>query len=162
VTSTLELGVWWKEEQPKLIGLARSYLRSGELAEDVVQNLAILCLERQQSFASREDFARWARTRVRWMCIDQLRYTVRFSHDQSIDSRASAPNQEDRLNATELVEAVNALPPRQRSVMRLTVAGATNPEIARQLGITEATVRSLQRFGRHALAELLGIRERRP
>ena len=149
---------WWMHEQPRLLRLAQSYLRGAALAEDVVQNVAVLSLEHRSDFANREEFGRWARARVRWMCIDQLRYATKFSH-HDIDSRASAPNQEDRLVATELFESIAALPPRQRAVMRLTITGSTNKEIAEQLGVTEATVRSLQRFGRHALVEILGLKE---
>jgi RNA polymerase sigma factor (sigma-70 family) len=146
--------MWWTELEPSLKRLAQRYAVDSESASDLVQDLALLVLQKGIRFDNRDAFAGWARARLRWLALDRLRLRTRLGGGRPPEQPV-APTQEQRLIAAEVWQSVSRLPHRQQTVMRLTLRGLSNAEISEEMGITEATVRSLLRFARQELAAAL-------
>ena len=67
--------------------------------------------------------------------------------------------QEDETLVSQVMELIETLPARQRQVLVMTAEGYSPAAIAEKMGITQATVRSLRRFGRSQLAVLLSKKD---
>lgn len=159
MTVPADVARWWRAAEPGLLRLASRYTGSIDSARDLVQDVAVLAIQREGRFGSEEDFQRWARARIRWFALDYLRLQRRYS--SGVPDTATPANVDDRLAAEEILIAVNALPNRQRDVVRRMIAGEEIRAIAKALGIAEATVRSVQRFARQSLRRILEEREKR-
>ena len=153
----LELGGWWTEVEPRLLQAARRY-RPYDVARDLVQDVAVLAVTNQDRFTQAEDFFRWARARLHWLLLDRFdaeRRRPTVSAEKAPEP-AVASTQEQDLMAREIRSLIEELPGRQQAVLRGIIEGRSTSEIAAELQVTEATVRSLRRFGCRALAILLG------
>jgi RNA polymerase sigma-70 factor (ECF subfamily) len=158
VQTTEHLLLWWTELEPSLKRLAQRYAVDSESGSDLVQDLAVLVLQKGIRFDNRDAFAGWARARLRWLALDRLRLRTRLD-GSAPPEQPVAPMQEQRLIATDIWQSLSRLPQRQQTALRLTLRGLSNSEIAEEMGITEATVRSLLRFARQALAAVLSEEE---
>lgn len=153
-----EFEQWWSELEPQIFRTATRLSVFRDQAEDLVHDIAVLALRDLSRFPSREDFARWAFKRLRWLAIDAYRAREkREPWTESMDLwHPSPPDQENVLLLQPISEAIRQLPDRQKKVIVQTAQGRTTGEIAEDLGVTEATVRSLRRFARNRLARLVG------
>ena len=68
---------------------------------------------------------------------------------------ASEPTQEHLVALREIYDAIELLPPQQRRVMQGILEDKSEFRLAEELNVSEATVRSLRRFGRIRLAAIL-------
>lgn len=152
---------WWAEVEPDLLRMALSFgLRDN--ARDIVQDVAVLALMQYTRFSEFEEFKKWARARIYWLSLDELasRTRVGTNLDTVIATVGVGPTQEQMTIATELRERIEKLPARQREAMKRLLQGQSATEIARDLGVVTATVRSLLRFARRALFRQLVEGER--
>ena len=149
-----------------LMRLATGYVRDREIAEDVVQETWLTCLDRLPAFEGRSSFKTWlygialniARSRRRrerrWLpftswgrdpgdsagpTVDGRRFDADGAWKALPDPWSNVP--ESRLIGTETMGrirgAIDSLPAKQREVIVLRdVAGLEAPEVARLLGIT--------------------------
>lgn len=154
---------WWVQVFPRLLMRATWLTGSRDVALDLVQDLAVLALRRLRDpgFPTEVEFQQWAYQRLRWLFLDLQRSRGRRPVLQQLDSddigQWAAPRQEGRALVGELSRRVELLPPRQRAVLEEVLLGYSTEEIARKLGIKQATVRSSLRHARSFLAEpLLG------
>ena len=151
-----DFGTWWSAISPRLLKSAKARVRGSVDAEDLVQEVALIALRRGGTFASSEDLLKWSFTVLHSRLIDRVRSEKRRGERLSILGRllpkAFQPNYERSIDAGYLREAVTGLPPRQKEIMQRFLNGDSTEEIARDLGITEATVRSLKRFAQLHLA----------
>jgi RNA polymerase sigma factor (sigma-70 family) len=138
-----------------------------EVAQEAVQDVAVLALRRlyQPNFLSKEeDFARWAFSRLRWLALDAHITKARRAHyvllpietAERLLWRQPAQEASAILNLV-LERGIKELPDRQKAVFFHVLSGRSTHEIAARLGISEATVRSLLRFARLRLVDLLGV-----
>lgn len=168
-----------------LMRLASGYARDRAVAEDIVQETWLTCLDRATSFEGRSSFKTWlfgialnvARSRKRrerrWLPFtswgrddsDSRRPTVdgdRFGPDrmwkQKPDAWTNVP--EARLLGAETLgrvkEAIDALPAKQREVIVLRdVAGLDAAEVASLLGISSENERVRLHRARASVRKML-------
>lgn len=158
---------WWESTAPFLLQVARMF--SQVAAADIVQEVAIMAvLEMRRAdnvgkefiWESEHHFRNWARQRVRWLGIDYLRREARFAYIENIDAipslRVEDRSDEEQDNRQkQILAALTKLPKRQQIVLGEYLKGKSTHSVAEALGISEATVRSLQRFARQRIVELL-------
>lgn len=153
-----EFKEWWVSIYPRLLARAGRLAGASE-APDIVQDVAILALRKlkraeRRPFPSQQDFNHWAYSCVRYRALDRLRAFSRGTELLEEAKHPQDPVQYKRvvLRGT-LLKALGNLTDRQRMVVRGFVGGKTTREIAEELGVEEATVRSVRRFAKHRLVE---------
>lgn len=162
---TEELETWWVGAYPKLLSTVTRWTTSRDLAEDILQDLAVLALGAQEDerFHDLASFTRWAYRNARWLFLNHLRRSTPKrapAEEWEEHLTAQAPTQERQAETRSwLSEALRQLPARQRAVTTASMLGFTTREIAENLDISVATVRSLRRFARNRLAAFLKEQE---
>ena len=152
-----EFARWWVKAEPVLFRLASYYVRSPDAARELVQDIAVLALRNLTRFTSDKEFYSWANARLHWLALDELRIRKsRHPGPGRPTPQFTEPRQEQDLLIRELLGFIEKLPSRQREALLGMLEGKPNETIARNLEISEATVRSLQRFARKRLITLLG------
>ena len=142
--------------EPRLLRAVQRYT-GHSTAQDLVQDVAVLALQNVARFATFDDFRRWAYTKLHWLVIDAAQARPQLLGQ--VSEKAIPPSQEQSVFLKHVLRLIAELPPQQQAVMRGLLEGDSYEEIAAQLRIAPATVRSLQRFARHKLITLLGEEE---
>lgn len=145
---------------PGMLGFARRYLAISE-AEDVVQEAFTRVWLKAGQWQDRGVSPRsWLMRIVYNLCMDSLRR--RHDEDEQalagLVDPAAGPEQlhEQHVAHAQLMQAVSALPERQRSALTLTVYHAlSNRETADVLGISIEALESLLSRGRRQLKQVL-------
>jgi RNA polymerase sigma-70 factor (ECF subfamily) len=166
-----------ERHQPSMIRLARSFVASPAVAEEVVQDTWLGVLRGIDKFAGRSSFRTWllkilvnrARTtgarEGRSVAIGDAGPAVDAGRFDATGAWAQPPehwvqDSLDRLHAQELAEtirtALEELPGRQREVLLLRdVDGLTSEEVCDVLDISEGNQRVLLHRGRSRLRQAL-------
>ncbi|MCD2191336.1 RNA polymerase sigma factor [Actinomycetospora soli] len=152
----LEFSDFYRDRTPKLVVFLRYLGASLDDAADVAQETMRKAYER---FSPLTNPVAWTRT------VAAREWHARASRARPETSLEDAPASHALLRArddiaefesrAESLNLVATLPRRQRQVLAATYDGATPTEIARDLGLTAATVRSTLRHARNSVAELL-------
>lgn len=120
----------------------------------------MLAVRNYAKFSERQEFRRWAFARIHWLLLDRVRAPRGVSLEDLPNLIFPAkPNQEEKVHAQEILELVGTLPKRQFKVILRTIQGHSVRDIAEEMKISEATVRSLRRFARSGLAMILAKKE---
>lgn len=123
---------------PSLMAVARRYAHTPADAEDLLQQALLTALEAGRTdFASRQTRA-WLAGVIRNKARMEARSAVR-RHARETAWQADGPAHET-AEALSLPD-VSALPPSLRLVALLALSGATRPEIAWLLGLSDSTLR---------------------
>src|SRR5262245_61590631 len=163
-----------RRHQGPLFNFALRQVRTGQIAEDIVQESFVRVVQKAADFKHEARFTTWVYTITRNLCIDQLRKRALRKHpsldesrgeegegptlgEQTADPRASV---EREATGTELKEriarAVDTLPDEQREVFVMReVANLPFKEIAEITGVPENTVKSRMRYALERLQEAL-------
>lgn len=147
----------WKTLRPALKGRAAALVESLDDADDLVQEVG-WARARRLATGEAVDPVAWAGRLLYWRALDLLRQRRKFVH--LVPENLSPSGEQSADSHVALRQAIARLPRRQRDVIEAELIGHSTQEIAAKLGITEATVRSLKRFARHNLSELLSEEER--
>ena len=140
-----------EEHGDRLYRLCLLLLRDPHLAEDAVQDAFLRYLEKAPDFPDAARERAWLLAVTVNGCKSRLRSPWRRRTAPLLDTYPAADREE-----RELLEAIQALPPRDRAVIHLYYyEGYTTVEIARILGARESTVRSLLARGREKLRAVL-------
>lgn len=149
------------QELPHLRRFARALAGDAALADDLVQD----CVERAMNKSHLYDPARplraWLYTVLRNIFISGLRRDGRSqvvkTVDQLVDGEdAVPPEQEHRLSANLVTEALGRLPPQQREVIVLVgLEEMSYRDVAEIVGVPIGTVMSRLSRGREALRNIL-------
>jgi RNA polymerase sigma-70 factor, ECF subfamily len=160
-----------------MLGIARSYVSSTAIAEEVVQDAWLGVLRGLDGFAGRSSFRTWLLAilvnRARTTGVREHRTLAVSDPQPAVDASRfdgsgawSAPprhwveDSDDRLLAEGLAERIQAalaeLPARQREVVMLRdVEGLTSVEVCAALDISQANQRVLLHRGRSHLRQAL-------
>lgn len=135
-------------------------------AQDILHDSLIALIERRGRITSYDMLLHYGLNLVRWRSSDAWR---RRRREEPVGGLAEmerlglgprsghVPNPEILVAAQDdLHQQLSSLSPRLREVMELAMTGRTSVEIAQQLGIEPATVRSLIRRARFQLATSQG------
>ena len=158
---------WWLKVEAHLLQALRKKGLAIDVAQDIIQEVAVIVVREVQAagsyeeflgrFRSLPEFLSWTRVRAGWLLLDKLRLDRRLRTAISKEQTASEPAQQEWTAYIEELRAlIKDLPERQRHAITGLLEGLPPAEIARQMGISSASVRSLQRFGRVRLAGTLG------
>ncbi len=135
---------------PALTAFATGMIGREDGAKDVVQEVFLNFWSHKQSFADEEHLRRSLYMSVRNGCLNTLRgrrhrrLTVADNDHAASDPALAIMKQEaTRL----LLEAISALPERMGQVLRLTLQGYSQEEIAGSMGIAVSSVKTMKRSG---------------
>jgi RNA polymerase sigma-70 factor (ECF subfamily) len=141
---------------PGLIAFAASYVGSGGVAEELVQELFLTLWRRRTELTINSAVPTYLFTAIRNQAIDHLRRERRLvSWDAAVVGRISdevAPREGMLLDVLDLQDAIRRLPARCRLIFTLSREhGMTYDQIAQSLGLSVKTVevqmgRALQRI----------------
>jgi RNA polymerase sigma factor (sigma-70 family) len=167
-----ELIRWWASIEPGLVRFARSYGRDLESSRDAVQDIAVLVLKQYSKavsdpwkdyvqFSGEEEFRRWVYARLHWILLDRFRSTKPLLEplDEFASEASVPPDQEQVLIVGDILKLIGDFPKNQKIALCRLIEGRSGKEIAQELHVQEATVRSLQRHARMRLATLLAEQE---
>lgn len=130
--------------------LALTYLKSTELAEDVVQDVFLKVWDQRESFRTVQHPGSFIYIMGRNAVINAFRKKVSNDHivDEPVDyipDNFLLPNQilDMKQLQERLYAAINLLPPQQHLIIKLSrEEGLTHKEIAERLGIEKSTVKN--------------------
>ncbi|MCC6705645.1 MAG: sigma-70 family RNA polymerase sigma factor [Thermomicrobiales bacterium] len=148
-----------------IYGYCYNHTRDPELANDLAAQIFLRAIERLGQYQPRAhaSFRSWLFAIARNIVIDHWR---RFRPTWPIEpwqiaAIADEPGPEEitlhRARMADLLDALDQLPERQRTIVEFRLAGMTTPEIASALGLTESAVKSAQTRAYRHLRELLGV-----
>ena len=150
--------------------LARRLTRNREDAEDLVQSTLERAYRHRGRYRPGTNLRGWLATILTRLAIDGRRRAARAPDAASLDEAERACERGaaragvgatpvethalDRLAAAEILDSLTVLRPHVRVVMQATAAQFSTVEIARSLGIPNATVKTRLRRGRQRLREI--------
>jgi RNA polymerase sigma-70 factor (ECF subfamily) len=149
-----EFDAFFRDQLARLAGQA--YVFTGDLAQaqDLAHEALARAWERWGQIRLLDDAAAWTRRVLYNLAVSEWRRAKVRSSDGITPRSIEGPD----VEAMALAEALRTLPELQRHAIVLhDAAGVTVPEIARQLGAPEGTIRSWLTRGRAALAERLRL-----
>lgn len=146
---------------PALRRYARALLRSGEDADDLVQDVLERGIARWHQRRSDASLRAWLFSILHNLAMDRLRQGSRRGVAESIDTvpearLATPPQQDDRILQGDVLALVGVLPDDQRSVLLLIgVEDLTYAEAALVLDVPIGTVMSRLSRGRERLRRMM-------
>ncbi|WUC62303.1 sigma-70 family RNA polymerase sigma factor [Streptomyces longwoodensis] len=148
----MDFAAFHQMHRPGYVREAERWLRSRADAEDAVDDAFVQLAEEWPQILRAENPAAYAWRVVKHRVIDHARARGRRA-------TLTLTGAEDAFEVIEqnlrLFHAIDALPERQRDIVRLRYCeGYTIAEVAHHLGITEAGVRSHERYARRRLREI--------
>jgi RNA polymerase sigma-70 factor (ECF subfamily) len=144
------------------VAIARGLLKRQPDAEDVAQDAFVRAWKKREQFRTGERFGPWLNRIVTTIALDLLKHHRRrreeeidVTHPVAIHLQPEAVAN-GRQVAERIAEAIDGLPPMQRTVASLfIVEELEHAEIAEMLALSEGTVRSHLSLARRRLRETL-------
>ncbi len=135
---------------------ARALLRNRTDAEDLVQEALTRAVARADSFKAGTNLRAWLFTILHNVHVNQVRSKAARPDEvdvDSVESRLVTPaRQEERVEAREMMRAIDDLPEEQRKVLLLVaLEGLKYDEVAELLGVPIGTVMSRLSRAREAV-----------
>jgi RNA polymerase sigma factor (sigma-70 family) len=158
----------YKENAPKIIGVCRRYVKSNEVAEDLMQEAFITAINKADTYAGKGSFDAWLRKIAVNSALMYLRQLK--SHkiiDNLIESECDHENMNDDndiksiieeadFSEIELLEVIDSLPEHHKLVFNLYVIdGYTHIQIGKELNISPGTSKSHLARARKKIQQLL-------
>jgi RNA polymerase sigma factor (sigma-70 family) len=166
-TGQEEFQAWWEQYRHQLYNVALRWCQDPATAEDILQTVALMCLEQSEDWPhDRETIERLARL-IRWRAFDLYRHERRrveredrwWAEILQRDAYDDIPEAIDSADLSmspqwrEVEAAIVSLPTTQRAVIRYDLAGYSTEAIAKRLRIKATTVRSLRRHAMFSIRE---------
>ena len=140
---------------------AARYLRDDEQCKDVAQEVLSSYWERRECFDDIYKVKGYLYTATRNQCLNILRHE-KVNQDYLKDCAEGLESEslfEDHVIEQETYllvhKAVEELPPQMRKIIKYSLEGLKNPQIAKELGIGEGSVKSLKQTAYRKLRERL-------
>lgn len=156
---------WWEEIRPHLLKVLGRYTVSlgHDVRADLEQDLACLAWKNRPQFSDVNHLRRWLMQRARWRALDTIRSNKRVQKllsEWQVEKKTFSEFQPEELNSLQVImNTVESLPAQQREVILGGLKGKSENQLALELNVSKATVRSLRRFGRIKLYSLLSEKE---
>ena len=131
-----------------LYRIAFYMLESQAEAEDAVQEVYLKLWDTRDVLDGIRSPKAYSITLLKNLCLDRIRRASRLTFPEQLPERGKEPLQDDEMDARQrldkVLEAVKALPDRQREILILrTVEGLSYEEIAQRTGMNYLTLRVL-------------------
>jgi len=149
----------------KVFGLAYSFVRNREAAEDVAQEVFIRVWRALPSFDARASLSTWIYTIARNTSLSALREQRREVQREDpatvLEVQPATDSAESSAERVALMRLVDALPDRQRQVVLLYyLQEQSHDEVASMLAMPVGTVKTLLHRARARLAAAAGVLEK--
>ncbi|MGW2911246.1 RNA polymerase sigma factor [Streptomyces asoensis] len=158
ISAGADLAEYWHAHRDRLVAIGIMAGVSREQAEDAVQEAWLKAMKQPDSIRNPQA---WFPTVIRHKILDEARKWHKRLWRPRLDSElplpASCPS-EQKEAVLAVLGAIPRLPTRQRLVIQLAAQELTPKEIAAELGMQEATVRSHLRHARNRLRLLLDMK----
>ncbi|MDR2413867.1 MAG: RNA polymerase sigma-70 factor [Odoribacteraceae bacterium] len=144
---------------PVLCVFTSRYIKNREQCEDIAQEVLLLYWERRDRFDHLFQVKSFLFVSARNRSLNLIkrekvnRDFLRDSHVGSDDFYEGNVIEQDTYLLVR--QAIEELPPRARTVIKLAMDGLTNPEIAREMNISAETVHTLKKTAYRKLRERL-------
>lgn len=142
---------------------AARYLKDDEQCKDVAQEALTGYWEKREDFDDIHKVKGYLYTVTRNHCLNILRHekvslNYRKMYEEELESERVFEEQVIEQETYLLVRnAVDKLPPQMRKIIRYSLDGMSNPQIAKEMGIGEGSVKSLKQTAYRKLrAQLKG------
>jgi RNA polymerase sigma-70 factor (ECF subfamily) len=146
-------------EHQKLFAAALNRTRNKDDAEELVQQTILRCMEHAHQFTPGTSIGAWATTILKNLFLDGKRSEIRRPHvsiqttsaadpekprDRIDPALVTEPSQESTITAKEMIRDLkaNTTSEQRETLLRSEIGGQTYAEIARDMGVTEGTVKS--------------------
>lgn len=153
-----------REVTPRIRAVSRARLRDATEVEDAVQDTLLTLHALRHTYDPARPFGPWLSTIATRRAIDRVRRRSRTTgREASLEDLpdaavAAPPEAEARLDALRLREAVEALPPSQRTALRLAkLEDLTLAEAAERSGLTVGALKVATHRALHALRRKFGV-----
>ncbi|MBI9057210.1 MAG: RNA polymerase sigma-70 factor [Labilibaculum sp.] len=157
-----------------LVGFANNYVGDVSLSEDLVQEVFVSLWEKQDEYQSETALKVYLYRAVRNKCLNYIKHeqVKKNYQEETIHSLETEEFFLDQVLSEEvsrmLHKFIDELPPQRQQIIRYSLLGLKNPEIADIMGLKLNTIKSHKqnaykqirdKFGKHALliAALLEI-----
>lgn len=141
----MDAKTYWTEfeKERKFVGWFLRFKLNRWDWEDLTQDVAIKGFNACESYVT-GSFRAWLGVIARTMTWDLMRRERRYTVyiDQTEFTERRNPNQEQRVQAKEVVRWMSELPSEQRDILQLHLCGYTPDEVAERLKIPKGTSRS--------------------
>lgn len=139
----------FEDYYPILCVYAQHYIADPEPCKDIAQEVLLTCWERRTDFNELQRLKSFLYTATKNRCLNMLKHDAYIdgNYDQTIHTNDYEIEDEIIRQETFLLvrKAVADLPTQMQRIIRLSLQGKRNQEIARMLGISEGTVHSLKK-----------------
>lgn len=130
---------------------ARRYVEDNELSTDIVQETFATLWQKRNEFSYLHQIKGFLYTSVRNRALKELEHArVVGEYNDKMLKKSSEEFFHDRIVEEEtyriLNEAIDKLPPQMKTIMKLSLNGKKNPEIAENMNISEETVHTLKKL----------------
>lgn len=138
---------FFKENYAVFSSFACRYIPDRDLCEDLVQEVFLSFWEKKDSFESKVSAKSFFYTSIRNACLNKIKHdkvklkylNYKWPENETSDSFLEAVFKKEAYR--EIYQEVNKLPEMARKVLKLTLRGKSNDEIAGLLGIAVNTVK---------------------
>ncbi|MCI9846842.1 RNA polymerase sigma-70 factor [Flavobacterium pectinovorum] len=153
----------FKKQYPTLCTFSNTYIDNLEVSKDIVQEVFIKIWEDQIEFQDDNTIKSYLYTSVKNKSLNYLK-SKQFKATESFPSKDIAELETDPFyfrevaisETVKLVEkAVNTLPAKCALIIKLSLQGLTNAEIAEELGLTLHTIKAQKKIAYKRLKPLL-------
>jgi RNA polymerase sigma factor (sigma-70 family) len=148
----------YKRYSAKMLGICLRYLPDRAEAEDAMVSAMVRVFAQLATFRQEGSFEGWVRRIAVNEALGVLRRkkNLRFEEVEVANRQRSDHDAETKLEADELLQMVQHLPPGYRTVFNLyAIEGYSHKEIAELLGVTESTSKSQLNRARNLLKEMI-------
>jgi RNA polymerase sigma-70 factor (ECF subfamily) len=148
---------------PRLLGFCRRFMGATDRGEDMAQDIWVKVVRAAPSYRGENKFGGWLMSIARHVCLDELRkHATKFevpSEMDDVSSESTIPLEEQidqQEKVDELKRHIEALPASQRVVLVLSMNEIAYEQIAEELDLTLAAVKSLLFRARQSLQKAMG------
>ena len=149
----------FEDYYPILCVFAMKYIRDEEQCKDVAQETLLTYWQNRADFEDIFKVKGYLYRVARNRCLNMIRreqVDEHFVKEALTESEAYFENEVIRQETYLLVQnAVDKLPPQMRRIIRYSLEGLNNPQIAKEMGIGEGTVKSLKQTAYRKLKDQL-------
>ncbi len=152
------LKTFFESFYPSACSFAIHFITQNDVAEDLVQNAFLEYWNRRSHFENLDAIRSFIYTSVRNSCLNHLkqkRFRESVHENEFAQEKASYELVIEEETYRLLYEYINKLPERTRQIIKLSLEGAKNNEIADSLGVSVNTVKTLKKNGYRELRENL-------
>lgn len=145
---------------PKMLAVCMRYVRSGEQAQDVLQDAFVKVFTKLDNYSGDGSLEGWIRRVVVNTALDQIRRDLKFRDDLDVEEVGyrleQTMYQSDSFTESDLMKLISAMPDGYRVVFNMfAIEGFSHREIAETLNVSENTSKSQYSRARAYLQERL-------